>query len=529
MRRVLLCALVTALAASVGFCQQRADTPDAPVPGDGASKVSAPAPRAWAHEMNELKAAIAELEAKMQFESGAMEFEVNPRQPAPFFSLFATPADSPSSRSDVQDPGSAMESKSASRWPMTARWKDGFLAESDDGQFRVHVGGNLHFDSGWNAAGQALQFGPGGTGELQDGAYFRRATLRVDGTLYQHFEWVAEFDFANNVDNDTAAAQTVLGSPSFQNVWVAVNDVPWIGTVRLGWMDEPVGFEHLVSSRTLNFMERPPGFGALSLRSPGVLIRNAAVDKRVTWAVGFYHSNDDNFGFGVGDGQYAETGRFTWLPWYEDDGSRLLHLGVGGTHRHLNNNEIDLRGRPTVRTMPGVLEPPLAETGTILGSTLDGVDGELAGVWGPWTLQSEYYGAFIHDAFYPNQAPPVGLPRGTLFYQGAYVALLYFLTGEHQIYDRDNALFGRVIPLRNFSFGDGGWGAWQVGLRYSYLDLQNKGINGATLHDIDLGVNWFLNPNLSVQWNFAVDHREPTPSGSAGWTYIFGTRLALDF
>jgi phosphate-selective porin OprO/OprP len=109
--------------------------------------------------------------------------------------------------------------------------------------------------------------------------------------------------------------------------------------------------------------------------------------------------------------------------------------------------------------------------------------------------------------------------------------MLYFLTGAHQPYNRKTATIDRVIPNRNFNvWGDSyGWGAWQAGIRYAYLDLQNKGVNGATLHDIVLGLNWFLNPNMKVQWNFAVDHREPTPDGSSGWTYIFGTRVALDF
>ena len=120
---------------------------------------------------------------------------------------------------------------------------------------------------------------------------------------------------------------------------------------------------------------------------------------------------------------------------------------------------------------------------------------------------------------------------GTLFYQGTYVELLYFLTGESQRYDRREATFGHVIPRRNFNIwsGEPGWGAWQVGIRYSYLDLQDKGVNGATLHDTVLGLNWFLNPNAKLQWDLAIDHRESTPPGSSGWTYIFGGRLAWTF
>jgi phosphate-selective porin OprO/OprP len=125
----------------------------------------------------------------------------------------------------------------------------------------------------------------------------------------------------------------------------------------------------------------------------------------------------------------------------------------------------------------------------------------------------------------------MGIPRGTLFYQGTYVELLYFLTGEHRAYDRKDAVFDRVVPLRNFNVWDGpwSWGAWQVGIRYGFLDLQDKGVNGATLNDIVLGLNWFLNPNAKVQWNMAFDHRNSTPPGSSGWTYIFGARVAMDF
>ena len=74
-----------------------------------------------------------------------------------------------------------------------------------------------------------------------------------------------------------------------------------------------------------------------------------------------------------------------------------------------------------------------------------------------------------------------------------------------------------------------GRGAWKVRLRYAFLDLRNKGVNGATLNDITLGLNWFLNPQAKVQWNLAIDHRKSTPTGSNGWTYLFGMRLALDF
>lgn len=406
-------------------------------------------------------------------------------------------------------------------------WHHGLFVESRDENFRAHVGGNIQIDNGWNKADTAVQYGPGGIGNLQDGAVFRRARIRIEGTLYKHFDWLAEFDFANSVENDTSSNTQTIGTPSFTNVWLDVKELPYLGTIRAGWMTEPFGLENYTSNRWLPFMERMPGNPLFT--SPGVMLINYGPDERATFATGVFHAQDNNFGFGYGDGERVYTTRVTGLPWYDCDGEQLLHLGFDFSHRHLDNDQERLSGRPSVRTMPSTNLPFLANTGTITGTTEDLLDFELAGVYGPWMFQSEYYTRWIHDVVYPSNSS--GLPLGTLFYQGGYFEVLYFLTGEHQPYNRKTGTFDRVIPNTDFNPWDAphGWGAWQVGIRYAYLDLQNKGVSGATLNDFTFGLNWYLNPQAKVQWNLAIDHRESTPPGSDGWTYIFGLRLALDF
>ena len=69
---------------------------------------------------------------------------------------------------------------------MNAYWKDGLQIESKDEIFRVHVGGTLQVDSGWNAAPEAVETGPGGIGELQDGGLLRRARIRIPPSRRQH-------------------------------------------------------------------------------------------------------------------------------------------------------------------------------------------------------------------------------------------------------------------------------------------------------------------------------------------------------
>jgi len=454
-------------------------------------------------ELDELRARLERLERQVQAQGGA-----NAASPAPdAVTGQATPAPS-------EPPA------------LKTEWKNGFVVTSPDEDFRIHIGGRLQFDAGWDAASHAVQSGPGGIGELQDGATFRRASLRVDGTMYENISWLVEYDFANPIINDTESGSTPIGTTGFSEAWVTISALPVVGNLRVGWIGEPAGLTYSTSSRWLDFMERSPGINSFFSTSPGAMLFNWTEDERATWAVGLFHPTNNSFGFGIGNGELAGTGRLTWLPWYEDDGRELLHLGISASERQPAEGEIDLRGRPTVRTMPGALLPALADTGTLLTGSTTFLGAELAAVYGPWTVQSEWYGMMLDNA-----VPLGGTVGHTLFYDGAYVEVLYFLTGEYRAYSRRDGTFGRVVPSENFRLAPEAptWGAWQVGLRYGYLDLQSHGVEGATLHDVTLGLNWFLNPNMKVQWNYELDYRISTPAGSSGLTSILGMRVAIDF
>ena len=78
-------------------------------------------------------------------------------------------------------------------------------------------------------------------------------------------------------------------------------------------------------------------------------------------------------------------------------------------------------------------------------------------------------------------------------------------------------------------------GAWQVGVRYNHLDLNDKGINGGILDNWTAGLNWFWNPNMKWQFNYMETDRNVANATNAavasgsGWIHGFGTRLAFDF
>jgi len=106
-------------------------------------------------------------------------------------------------------------------------------------------------------------------------------------------------------------------------------------------------------------------------------------------------------------------------------------------------------------------------------------------VYGPFSLQSEYYLAWVDRRGADN-----------LSFHGGYVYASYLLTGEHRTYRRDRGCFDRVNPDEDFfrlRTGNGsvatGKGAWELAYRYSLVDLRDADIQGGFVRDHTIGVN----------------------------------------
>ena len=84
---------------------------------------------------------------------------------------------------------------------------------------------------------------------------------------------------------------------------------------------------------------------------------------------------------------------------------------------------------------------------------------------------------------------------------GGYAEALYFLTGENKSYNRQSGIFVQTIPKNNVNFSQCQYGAWQVGLRYDWLDLNSGAISGGRNQDVTLGLNWWINANIRYQFN----------------------------
>lgn len=426
--------------------------------------------------------------------------------------------------------------------------------ETRNGLFKFFVGGRLQIDAVWLSAPDNVQAAreAGGVGDLKDAVNFRRARFDFGGTFYKNIDFLMEFDFINTANVERTGDALAVNTPAPTDLWITFKELPVVGNLRVGNMKPPVSFEHLTSSRYLNFLERSLAFDAFVENQnngfePGIMVFDTALRERATWAVGVFKNTRNIFGWNTGDGEYDITGRVTCLPVWENDGEYLIHLGVSASHRDLDDDQERLRARLEVRNGPAVLHTIVTEV-RAFGDSRTQVVPEFVAVAGPWTFQAEYYANWLTEATVPTTPP--GAPRtnyGTAFFKGGYAEVLFFLTGEHRTYDRKRAAFTRVTPNNNFTgFGVGnpgdecegcsgggaaghGSGAWQVGLRYNFVDLDYKGIRGGTAQDVTLGLNWFLNPYLKVQWNYSALRRDGAVTASDGWIHGFGTRIAFDF
>lgn len=306
----------------------------------------------------------------------------------------------------------------------------------------------------------------------------------------------------------------------------------------------------MVSSRFLPFMERSYNQdtfygGAFNGFNPGITASGTiGEDGLASYSFGLFKPVNNVFGYNTGDGDYSVTGRLTRVLWWEDEGRRMVHIGgslrqatavstavgAGSTNPYRSQT---FRTRDAIRTGLSANWPTPANI-FLYGDDEQTANVELAAVYGSWTFQAEYLVNALQDARLTGDAP-LGT---TAVYHGGYVQLLYYLTGDQDQYSKTRAAFDRVRPRESFFFlkdGNGqscfGSGAWQVGARYNYLDLNDEGLNGGILHNGTFGLNWFLNPNMKLQFNYMMTYRDAPLAGGVGDGMIhgWGMRLAHDF
>lgn len=431
---------------------------------------------------------------------------------------------------------------------MTARWNHGLMLETKDKAFRIHPVGRLQVDwVGVTAPGDVM-FGPGGTGDIQDGVDFRRARVGVEGTMWEVFNFWMEPD----VMNTFAINRNPLFMPANTDMWVEYDKLPTLGTIRAGSLKPAISMEHITSSRFLDYMERSLMFdcfvgGLDNGFQVGLLQYRTFNDQRVGLMNSLTKNTSSVVGSNIGDGEYSWSTRIWGQPIWEHDGRCFMHLGLAAQHRSLDDYVYRYRTRLALRNGPAALHTPLLDF-NVAGKSQTMLCPEFVVVNGPFTIHAEYlacwHGGAITD-FARTDGPNTPLTvnvntapnLGTYFTHGGFVNVMYFLTGEHRPYDRRQGIWTRVVPHENFFSVRGedggrlvGRGAWQIGARYSFVDLNDNALlNGGTVHSMVFGLNWFTNPNMKWQLNYGLDYRDAPIGNADGLVQSLGFTHRLDF
>ncbi len=403
---------------------------------------------------------------------------------------------------------------------------------ADDGPKypNLRINGRIHFDY-WafpHDGGGVRFFENPTTGvDPEDRFAFRRIRLNFRGDLSETMMYRFDLEFAEPE------------APGYRDAWIGFRDLPLVQTVLIGNQKRPLGLDHWNSSNDNVFLERPLVIEAFNedARRLGITSYNVSEDLSHTWQFGVYNlENTAQSGAYLGDSlQLSANARLTGVPWYDEasGGRGYFHWGVSAMFARpdgnvfggdANSNEGRFRTRMEARSSRRWID-----TGRIAGAEhyeIMGLEAMLN--VGPVQVVSEYQFNWLQRE--------VGRD---LFFHGAYVYVSYVLTGEHIPYDRPTSSIDSLEPFENFFLVNrcrggtgGGWGAWQVAARYSYLDLSDDNVLGGVDSNMTLALNWFWTPNSKLQINYVtgrIDEHEPAGGFTTGNYSIIGTRFLMFF
>ncbi len=389
-------------------------------------------------------------------------------------------------------------------------WKDGFRIDSPEKNFTLRTNLSIMVDGGYIGADDELERAfPDLEGPNVE---FRQLRVSIFGTLYDLAEFKLSIDFANTRD--------------IKDEWIRFTKIPYIGHFTVGHMKEPFSLEEWTSGKSSTFMERSlPTQAFAPGRNVGIRRHTTALDQRMTWAAGAFYNTGSYSDVGDSKDQIGEangwnlTSRVTGLPWYEDNGKRLLHLGLSYSHQFRGIEDVGEQLRTWSESR--LTDDRLVDTGEFFTDSVNLINAEFAIVNGPISFQGEYFHAF-------EDSDALGNPN----FWGYYLFGSYFITGEHRNYGRKSGTFFRLEPKHHFRPFKGGWGAWELTSRFSYIDLNSEAIRGGKEFNFTAGLNWYLNKKTRFMFNYIgakVKAREIPPAVEDGSADIFQARFQIEF
>lgn len=348
--------------------------------------------------------------------------------------------------------------------------------------------------------------------DLADGTNFRRVRLGLEGKAFGVFDYNFLYDFGGS---------GVEEGGRIISAYAQYSALPL--KLRVGAFQPPTGLEDAASSSSSLFVERA---------SIAEVVRNLAggdgrvgagafangerwtVSAAVTGGVVETETFDEQLGF-VGRAAFTPLKGEDWLVHLGANANLVLNPAATGPDVPGGApTPVRLRDRPELR----VDGARLVDTGNLDADSVAALGLEFGAQRRNLYVQAEYF-----DIEVERRAGSLADPR----FRGWYLQGSWVLTGETRRYSASTAGFDGPRPQAPFDPLEGQWGALELAMRYSHIDLDYRaGIAGSTpaanavrggRQDIwSIGLNWYLNTVLSLQAAYRrVEVDRLSPGGGA--------------
>lgn len=347
-------------------------------------------------------------------------------------------------------------------------WNDALRWKTESGDWSLKIGGRVHGDYASIVADDS-----DAQGEFTE---WRRARLNVSAKMARDWRLRYEYDFA--AEDDYKVKDAYLGYYGFDDT-----------KIRIGNVQEPVSLEELTHSDGLTFMERALPNALVPGYKLGLLINTWGKEWSLAGGIfeGNIHDRDED-----GHEGWGTAGRMVYSP--KLGRKSRLHLGVSAEYRvPPEDNRVSYSSKPEMH----LSDRRMVSTGTLSRVDYTLTQGvELAGLWGPWSLQGEYLQTNVERT-----------GREDVVFNGWYVQASWFISGGKRNYNRRDAAFKPVKP-DNKRFG-----AWELAARYSELTLEDDPITGGEERNWTVGLNWYISKYARVMVNRVQAEADPNRSG----------------
>lgn len=359
--------------------------------------------------------------------------------------------------------------------PVIAVNDKGASFKSANGDYEVKIRGLIQGDGRFYSGGT-----PSGT---NDTFLLRTARPTIEGSLGK----LVGFRFTPEFAGDSASIVDAYVDLRFDPAY----------TLRVGKFTSPVGLERLQSSSALSDVERGLASELAPNRDIGAQLQGAVAEGGFSYALGVFNGSVDGRDAATTnpDDEFEYAGRVFFEP-FKNSANVWSGLGFGigasiGDKEGSGNNFL-----PRYRT-PGQVQF------FNYRSTVS-ADGRQS----RYSPQGYYYRngfGLLAEYIVSAQQVSVGGVHADLSNKAWQATASYVLTGE------DASYRGVAKPLRPFSPGAGGWGAFEVVGRYGVLEIDedafplfaDPSLSAGKASSWTAGLNWYLNSNLKLVFNYS--------------------------